>query len=225
VPAATTKAPGGGGYDAANDDGCDARWVTRDGRLTTPLHYAAVQGHREVLELLVAHGADVNAQDVRGATAFHFAVVFGRQSSAAFLSSESSCPGVDVNRGNAAGDTAAHFAAQKGSLPMLQWLHQHCPEADLDARNHAGQSPLAIVQAKLAAMVAAPASSHTAAAAAEVKGEAAAGSGDEDEEDGEEEEEEEVSEEVAARTARQQAAGLLPDIVAFLGSITADMYT
>ena len=32
---------------------------------TTPLHYAAIEGHKEVVELLIAEGADVNA-DVNG---------------------------------------------------------------------------------------------------------------------------------------------------------------
>ena len=32
----------------------------------TPLHWAAREGHKEIVELLIAKGADVNAKDVDG---------------------------------------------------------------------------------------------------------------------------------------------------------------
>jgi ankyrin repeat protein len=34
----------------------------------TPLHNAALRGYKEVVEVLVAHGADVNAKNSRGRT-------------------------------------------------------------------------------------------------------------------------------------------------------------
>ena len=34
----------------------------------TPLHYAAIQGHKEVAELLIDKGADVNAKNIIGIT-------------------------------------------------------------------------------------------------------------------------------------------------------------
>ena len=47
----------------------------------TPLHYAAWEGHKEVAELLLANGADVNAKTVGGWTPLHQAAwvdVIGR---------------------------------------------------------------------------------------------------------------------------------------------------
>jgi ankyrin repeat protein len=34
----------------------------------TPLHFAAGKGHKAVVEVLLAHGAEVNAKDIRGQT-------------------------------------------------------------------------------------------------------------------------------------------------------------
>ena len=39
----------------------------------TPLHYAALEGRKEIVELLIAKGADVNATDGDGDTALHLA--------------------------------------------------------------------------------------------------------------------------------------------------------
>ena len=44
---------------------------------TTPLHWAAQKGHKEVAELLLANGADVNARNKYGDTPLHFAASAG----------------------------------------------------------------------------------------------------------------------------------------------------
>jgi hypothetical protein len=44
---------------------------------STPLHYAAFQGHVEILHLLVENGADLEAQDVDGERALHWAARYG----------------------------------------------------------------------------------------------------------------------------------------------------
>ena len=43
----------------------------------TPLYYAAMGGHLEVIQLLLDHGADVNAQKEDRWTALHLGVLFG----------------------------------------------------------------------------------------------------------------------------------------------------
>ena len=44
---------------------------------TTPLHWAAKNGHRDVAELLVTNGANVNARNKYGDTPLHFAATAG----------------------------------------------------------------------------------------------------------------------------------------------------
>jgi len=42
------------------------------------LHDAALKGHVEIVELLIAHKADVNARNAEGATALHDAALAGK---------------------------------------------------------------------------------------------------------------------------------------------------
>ena len=52
----------------------------RDEVGATPLHYAALLGHREILKLLLRHGADINARDSRyGATPAGWAIELFRE--------------------------------------------------------------------------------------------------------------------------------------------------
>ncbi|HUB66694.1 MAG TPA: ankyrin repeat domain-containing protein [Candidatus Methylacidiphilales bacterium] len=45
----------------------------------TPLHWAASEGHKEVVELLLTYGADVNGKDVCHATPLHWAALNGNK--------------------------------------------------------------------------------------------------------------------------------------------------
>ena len=78
--------------------GTKADTKTKDG--TTPLHTAARFGHKEVAELLIAKGADVNAA-VDGITPLHFAVARGHKEVAELLIAK----GADVNAKNDGGET------------------------------------------------------------------------------------------------------------------------
>ena len=44
----------------------------------SPLHHAAWNGHKEIVELLIVNGADVNAKDNYKSTPLHFAAREGR---------------------------------------------------------------------------------------------------------------------------------------------------
>ncbi len=60
--------------------------LNRDSAGKTPLHITAAQGRKDVAELLLANGADVNAKDNAGATPLHYAVANGRSDVAQLLS-------------------------------------------------------------------------------------------------------------------------------------------
>ena len=78
--------------------GTKADTKRKDGN--TPLHTAAQFGHKEVAELLIAKGADVNAA-VDGITPLHFAVARGHKEVAELLIAK----GADVNAKNDGGET------------------------------------------------------------------------------------------------------------------------
>ena len=52
-------------------------WTDENG--CSLLHYAAAQGHKEIAELLIAKGADVNAKNKLGMTSLNVAVLMNRK--------------------------------------------------------------------------------------------------------------------------------------------------
>ncbi len=68
---------------------------------TTALHYAAERGHKEIVELLIAKGADINAKNATGDTSLHFAVEAGEREIAELLIDN----GAEVNAKNVQGQT------------------------------------------------------------------------------------------------------------------------
>mgnify|MGYP000480537135 FL=1 len=77
-----------------------------DGWEWTPLHYAAIRGHKEIAELLIAKGADVNAKNSVGQTPLQFAAGYGHKEIAELLIDN----GADVNVKDDDGETPLDFA-------------------------------------------------------------------------------------------------------------------
>jgi ankyrin repeat protein len=94
-----------------------------DGR--TPLHHAAVGGHKEVAELLIAKGADVNAKSEIGTTPLYNAAYYGSTEVAELLIAN----GADVNLKDDYGRTPLKWAVR----------HKHTETADL-LRKHGGKT-------------------------------------------------------------------------------------
>ncbi len=93
--------------------------VNEDG--FTPLHRAAQEGHKELAELLLAKGADVNAKTTDGATPLHRAAHYGHQQLAELLLAK----GADVNAKSIDGVTPVHVAAQQGYKELVELLRKH----------------------------------------------------------------------------------------------------
>ena len=79
----------------------------RDDTATTPLHNAAIGGHNEIVELLIAKGADVNSKGLGGVnTPLHNAIMKRHKEIVELLIAN----GADVNALNEYGDIALGVA-------------------------------------------------------------------------------------------------------------------
>ena len=78
-------------------------------------HRAAQKGHKEITELLIAKGADVNAKEEDGWTPLHYAVYEGYKEIAELLIAK----GADVNAKEEDGWTPLHDAATKEIAELL----------------------------------------------------------------------------------------------------------
>ena len=96
----------------------------------TPLHIAAEEGHKEIAELLIAKGADVNAKDSVGFTPLHEAAFYGQNEIAELLIAK----GADVNAkdDNFVG-TPLNRAAWKGHKEVVELLIDN--GADVNAKS------------------------------------------------------------------------------------------
>ena len=93
--------------------------VDSDGR--TPLFWAAARGHREVAELLLDHGAKINARDESKMSALHIAITGMHKEVVSLLLDRSArMEGKDSN-----GDTPLNRAIQAGAKDIVKLLLEH----------------------------------------------------------------------------------------------------
>ena len=103
------------------------------------MHVAALQGHLEVVALLLEHpGIDVSAASNNGRTALHMAASLGHLEVVAVLLEH---PGVDVSAATNMGLTALHLAALQGRLETVKLLLEH-PGVDVRATSNDGETAL-----------------------------------------------------------------------------------
>lgn len=127
---------------------------TEHGR--TPLHAAVSQCHGDIIDYLIAQGANVNVRDDLGETPLHKAA-----RSPAHLTPSGGCPkviddliaqGAKVNAQNDQGETPLHIAASSGSPKAVKHLLDH--GADVNIRSHTqGKHPLGNLPLHLAVMM------------------------------------------------------------------------
>jgi ankyrin repeat protein len=103
----------------------------------TPLDLALFAfKHKDLLELLVAKGADVNAQAASGSTPLFWAVVRNQKDDADFLLSK----GANINAADAYGDTILDCALHLDFDKMVEYLVNK--GADVNAVDQSGKRPL-----------------------------------------------------------------------------------
>ena len=87
----------------------------------TPLHKAAYEGYREIVELLIAKGADVNAKTKYGTTPLHTASDSGYKEIAELLIAK----GADVNAQGITGGTPLDSAVGEDHTETADLLRKH----------------------------------------------------------------------------------------------------
>ncbi|XP_016278272.2 poly [ADP-ribose] polymerase tankyrase-1 isoform X1 [Monodelphis domestica] len=117
--------------DAANVNAKDLA-----GRKSSPLHFAAGFGRKDVVEHLLQMGANVHARDDGGLIPLHNACSFGHAEVVSLLL----CQGADPNARDNWNYTPLHEASIKGKIDVCIVLLQH--GADPNIRNTDGKSAL-----------------------------------------------------------------------------------
>jgi ankyrin repeat protein len=103
----------------------------------SPLHVAVINGHLDMVNILIRAGATVNCSDrLRQASPLHYAAFHNYPRIMLFLLSRGADPGFSDNHGN----KALHIAAANGCRSTVEILLQHGAKPDVFNKNW--QTPL-----------------------------------------------------------------------------------
>jgi len=118
-------------------DRCPVSEINKqDHKGNTALHWAAVQGHSDLVQLLIDNNVFVNAQNFNGETALILAASCGFDSVVSVLLEN----GANPNIANLDGATAVHLAAAAGKLTSLELLVRF--GAFVNCQDDCGDTPL-----------------------------------------------------------------------------------
>lgn len=84
-----------------------------------PLHVAARKGYKDICELLLAHGADLELPTIHGCTALYFSVLSAEVEMVEMLA-DGYC--ANVNTSDIGNLSPLHLACEKGYAPMVKCL-------------------------------------------------------------------------------------------------------
>ena len=102
----------------------------------TPLHFAAIKGQEELVQLLLAHKADIEAQTSSGTTALNLAARNGRKTVVELLLANKA----NINATDNNGWTPLHTAAAMDRKEVVELLLMR--GADVNAKDRSGGTPL-----------------------------------------------------------------------------------
>jgi len=105
-----------------------ARLDMKDDTMQLPLHVASIHGYDDIVEIMLAHGADPNVRSgIAGQTPLQLAAFHGSVDSAAHLLRS----GADPNGQNDEGDTPIQVASLRGHESIVRLLLSYGAEPDL----------------------------------------------------------------------------------------------
>lgn len=116
---------------------------SKDDNDETALHWAAMNGHDRVAELLLAKGAEVDATDNEGMTPLHWAAFYGRLDVVKLLLANKAAVNVrsgDMSPSGLETKTPLLLAAESGHNDIMELLLSH--GADINAKDNFGETPL-----------------------------------------------------------------------------------
>ena len=140
----TAKAPDISIHRAVEDENIEAvkqhlaagTDVNEHDSIQSPLHYAAQSYSKEIVDLLIANGADVNAKDRTGSPPLHWAVLKGQKDIVELLIEAGADMYVRKKRG---GDNLLHIAALRGHKEVAEMLI--VKGFDVNSRNDEEETP------------------------------------------------------------------------------------
>ena len=112
----------------------------QDSTKESVLHRAFLGGQLDLLEYLLAQGADTTLRGALGFTPLHYAACYGHGGLTRALSDTR----VNANTTNDEAETALHIAARNGHIEFLRELVNECPGVNLDLLNNRMQNALAV---------------------------------------------------------------------------------
>jgi len=115
-------------------------WQDPDGSGLTPLHFAAIGRRGDIVEYLLAAGADTQPQDRDGLTALHYAA----QAIDTDALDKLLAVGADMEVKNNKGETPLMFAVERNKPDNARFLV--LAGANIHAANNAGETPLGLAR-------------------------------------------------------------------------------
>ncbi|MBN2768915.1 MAG: ankyrin repeat domain-containing protein [Campylobacterales bacterium] len=108
----------------------------------TPLHIAVKLRRMDIVKILLAKGADVDAQDNNGLTPLHYAIGQNQEELSRYLITI----GADMDIQNSEGITPLHQAAFRGNVALIQFMLDN--NANIDILNNQGATACQLAFAK-----------------------------------------------------------------------------